>query len=50
MEEQDVFGHEKGFLSLAVLLFMIVLVYGLFFFVLVDSDQASYLYNRRETL
>lgn len=33
---------KKVFLSLAVLLFMIVLVYGLFFFVLVDSDQASY--------
>ncbi|ATU08222.1 hypothetical protein [Methanohalophilus portucalensis] len=35
-------GTKKVFLSLAVLLFMIVLVYGLFFFVLVDSDQASY--------
>ena len=35
-------GTKKVFLSLAVLLFMIVLVYGLFFFALVDSDQASY--------
>lgn len=35
-------GTKKIFLSLAVLLFMIVLVYGLFFFVLVNSDQASY--------
>jgi hypothetical protein len=35
-------GTKKVFLSLAVLLFMIVLVYGLFFFVLMDSDQASY--------
>jgi hypothetical protein len=33
---------KKVFLSLAVLVLMIVLVYGLFFFVLLDSDQASY--------
>ncbi|APH38568.1 hypothetical protein [Methanohalophilus halophilus] len=35
-------GTKKVFLSLAVLIFMIGLVYGLFFLVLVDSDQASY--------
>jgi len=38
-------GTKKVFLSLAVLLLMIVLVYGLFFFILVDSDQASYYTN-----